>query len=108
MEKSLGEFEQLVLLALLRLQDKAYGVKIRQLLETTTGRKISLGSIYKTLSRLEEKGYVTASLGEPTAVRGGRRKKYYTVQADGLEVLNHSLSALRKLLSGLDVDWELA
>ena len=103
----MGEFEQMVLLALLRLGDEAYGVRIRKLLELTTGRPISLGSIYKTLQRLESKGYVTNRVGEPTAVRGGRRKKYYQIEPGGLAVLNQSLSALRKLLHGLnsEVEW---
>ena len=102
MDRQLGEFEQMILLALLRLGDEAYGARIRHLLESTSGRPISLGSIYKTLQRLESKGYVTNRVGEPTAVRGGRRKKYYRVEANGAAALKRSLSALRKLLHGLD------
>ena len=71
---SLGDFEQLVLLALLRLGDDAYGVPIREEIQERAGRVVSLGSVYKTLERLEVKGYVSSFVGEPTNERGGRRK----------------------------------
>lgn len=97
----LGEFEQLVLLALLRLGENAYGVTVRLEIEKRTGREVALGAIYKTLGRLEEKGYVTSTVGEPTPERGGRRKKFYAVAPLGVKALNQSFTALRKMTRGL-------
>ncbi len=106
MTTNLGEFEQLVLLTLLGLGQEAYGVTVRAQLERRGGRTVSLGTVYKTLLRLEAKGLVTAHFGEPTAERGGRRKKHYEVTAPGRRALQRSLSALRKLARGLDAAWE--
>lgn len=78
MEKKLGEFEQMVLLALLRLRENAYGSAVRVEIEKRTGREISIGALYTTLERLEKQGLVRSRIGEPTAERGGRRKKYFT------------------------------
>ncbi len=100
MPSNLGEFEQLVLLALLRLGD-GYGVTVQNELERHAGRDVGLGTVYKTLLRMESKGLVTARLGEPTAERGGRRKKHYAVTMAGRKALGRSLSALRKLSLGL-------
>ena len=97
----LGEFEQLVLLAVLRLGDNAYGVTVRQEIEKRAGRDVVLGAIYKTLSRLEEKGHIGSTIGEPTAERGGRRKKFYTVEAAGVKALNHSFAALKRMSQGI-------
>src|SRR5262249_62130164 len=72
---TLGEFEQLVLLALIRLGDAAYGVPIRDEIHRRAGRNVSLATVYKTLERLEAKGCVSSTVGEPTAERGGRRKR---------------------------------
>ncbi len=80
----LGGFELLVLLALMRLGDEAYGVPIAQAIEESSGRDVAIGSIYITLARLEEKGLVSSALGEPTAVRGGRAKTYFQITARGL------------------------
>ena len=80
MNNGLGEFEQLVLLALLRLQPEAYGVAIRDEIEEKTGRRVALGSVYTTLLRLEDKGFVATRIGEPTPQRGGRRKKFYRIE----------------------------
>ncbi len=102
----LGEFEQMVLLALLRLGENAYGVTVRQEIEKRTGREVALGAIYKTLGRLEEKGYVSATVGEPTAERGGRRKKFYAVETLGVKALNHSFTALKKMTRGLGKEIE--
>ncbi|HEX9761136.1 MAG TPA: helix-turn-helix transcriptional regulator [Candidatus Acidoferrales bacterium] len=98
----LGEFEQIVLLALLRVGPDAYGVPVRQEIERRTGRDITLGAIYKTLRRMEEKGYVASREGEPTAERGGRRKKFYRLEPLGLRALNHSLAALKQMTRGLE------
>ena len=80
----LGGFELLVLLALIRLGDDAYGVPISNEIEASSGRSVSIGSIYITLDRLERKGLVSSTLGEPTAARGGRAKTYFRITAKGL------------------------
>jgi DNA-binding PadR family transcriptional regulator len=97
----LGEFELIVLLAILRLDHDAYGVTIRDALERETSREIALGAIYKTLGRLEEKGFVSSRLGEPTPQRGGRRKKLYRLEALGQRALRQSMADLRRLTRGL-------
>ncbi len=102
----LGEFEQLVLLAVLRAGDKAYGVPIHAELHRNTGRDPSLASVYKTLERLEAKGLVATRMGDPTPERGGRRKQYFTVTAAGRRALKSALSAIRRLARGLDVGLE--
>ena len=102
-----GEFEILVLLAILRLKDGAYGVTIREELEEETSRRLTLGTIYKALSRLEEKGFLHSRASEPTAERGGRRKKLYEVSASGLAAVRESLADLRQLARGLDLEPEV-
>lgn len=97
----LGEFEQLLLFAILRLRDGAYGVAIRREIEGRTGRGISVGAVYTTLHRLEERGFVSARVGEPTAERGGRRKKYYALESAGATALNRSYQNLRAMAKGL-------
>jgi DNA-binding PadR family transcriptional regulator len=101
MGDGLGEFEQLVLLALVRLGDEAYGVTVHEQLEGRAGRDVALGAVYKTLARLEAKKLVTARLGEPTAERGGRRKRYYNVTAQGRRALARSLAAIQRMTAGL-------
>ena len=101
-----GEFEIMVMLAILRLGPDAYGVTIREELERETTRTLTLGTIYKSLSRLEAKGYLHTRTSEPTAVRGGRRKKLYHVSVTGLRAVNRSLSDLWSLTRGLDLGWE--
>ena len=102
----LGEFEQIVLLAVLRVRDDAYGVAITEEIHRETRRDVTLASVYTTLARLEEKGFVTSSLGEPTAARGGRRKRYYTVTAAGRRALRGALTVLGRMARGLDLGWE--
>lgn len=102
MPETLGEFEQLVLLAVVRLEDTAYGVSITEEIAERTGRAVSLGSVYKTLERLEDKGLVAGRLGQPTAERGGRRKKHYRVLATGQRALKESMEALRSMTHGLE------
>jgi len=97
-----GEFELLVLLAVRRLGDDAYGVTIRDELERETSREVTLGTVYKTLGRLATKGHLEARTGAPTAERGGRRKKLYRVTASGREALARSLADLRRLAEGLE------
>jgi DNA-binding PadR family transcriptional regulator len=106
MPANLGEFEQLVLLALLRLGSDGYGVTVQEELGRKAGRSVSLGTVYKTLLRMESKGLVSAHLGEPTPERGGRRKKHYAVTLAGKKALGRSLAALRKLAQGLNTAWE--
>jgi DNA-binding PadR family transcriptional regulator len=103
----LGEFEQLVLLALARQGADAYGVSICQDITDRTGRDVSLGAVYKTLERLEDKGFIQSRIGEPTAERGGRRKKHYKLLAGGRRALRQSIAALRSMTRGLASDLEL-
>lgn len=93
----LGEFEELVLLAILKLDKEAYGIPIANLIELATGKKVSTGALYTSLSRLEEKGFITSWLGEATPERGGRAKKYYAVEITGKEALNATEEGRRKL-----------
>ncbi len=97
----LGDLEQLILLALLRLGPAAYGVAIAEQLADRAGRETSLGAVYKTLTRLEQKGYVRATMGDPTPERGGRRKRYYQLTPAGRKTLAASLDAIRRLSAGL-------
>jgi PadR family transcriptional regulator PadR len=93
----LGSFELMVILALIRLGEDAYGVPISREIEGRSGREVALGSVYATLERLEEKGLVTSELGEPTPERGGRAKKYFRVTAKGLREVRLTQRALKKL-----------
>ena len=93
----LGGFELLVLLALIRLGDEAYGVPISEAIEESSGRDVALGSVYITLDRLENKGFVSSALGEPTAVRGGRAKTYFRITAKGLREVRQAQRTLIKL-----------
>jgi len=97
----LGEFELLIMLAIVRLGDDAYGVTIRDELERETSREVTVGAIYKTLGRLQDKGYVLARVGEPTPQRGGRRKKHYRLEPLGSRALRQSCANLRRLTRGL-------
>ncbi|MBN1239349.1 MAG: helix-turn-helix transcriptional regulator [Gammaproteobacteria bacterium] len=99
----LGEFEQIVLLAILRLADGAYGVSIRQEIRDRTGRNTVPGALYTTLDRLEQKGLVASRLGEPTPERGGRAKRYYDVTAAGLMAVERAQRSYQSLLQGLQI-----
>jgi len=101
-QSPLGEFEQIVLLAVMRLGSMAYAVPIRQEIEERTGRSVSRGAIYITLDRLEKKGYLASRLADATAERGGRSKRYYEVSPVGAAALRESWSALRKMWEGLE------
>jgi PadR family transcriptional regulator PadR len=100
-DNNLGSLEQIVLLAVMRLGDDAYGVKVRQEIEKRTGRSVSIGAIYATLERLHEKGFVSAYTGEPTAERGGRAKRYFRIEADGRRALQRTQESVRKMSAGL-------
>ncbi len=97
----LGEFEHIVLLALLRLEGRAYGVSVRQEIELRTQREVSIGAVYATLDRLETKGYVNSHRGDPTPERGGRSKRFFRVTDEGLAAVNRTQSALQKMGAGL-------
>lgn len=97
----LGEFELLVMLALIRLGADAYGVPISREIETATGREVAIGSVYARLDRLERKGFVSSSLGEPTAERGGRAKRYFHLTKMGFREVRKTRLALISLWRGL-------
>jgi PadR family transcriptional regulator, regulatory protein PadR len=99
----LGEFEHIVVLALMRLGDRAYGVTVRQEIAARIGRDVSVGAIYATLDRLEAKGYVTSRLGEPTAERGGRAKRFFRVTAKGVSAVNRTRRVLLSMSEGLSL-----
>lgn len=98
----LGEFEQLVVLGVLHAGDDAYGVPVWRAIGARTGRDVSLAAVYKTLDRLEGKGLVHSRQGEPTAERGGRAKRLYTVTPSGLEAVRASVRAVSRMTAGLD------
>jgi DNA-binding PadR family transcriptional regulator len=102
----LGDLEQIVLLAVLRLGADAYGVTIAEELRERAGRDVTLATIYKTLERLEVKGYVRTSLGEPTPVRGGRAKRYYGLTPGGRRVLQETLKVLDRMTRDIDLKWQ--
>ena len=97
----LGGFELLVLLALIRLGDDAYGVPIANTIEESSGRQVSIGSVYLTLDRLEGKGLVRSALGEATPVRGGRAKTYFQITGKGLKEVRHAQRMLTSLWRGV-------
>ena len=99
----LGEFEHIVVLALLRLEDRAYGVTVRQEIEFRTRREVSIGAVYATLDRLETKGYVKSHRGDPTPERGGRSKRFFRVTAMGVAAVNRTQRALQSMTEGLDL-----
>lgn len=101
MGESVGEFEQLVLFAVVRLEGEASAVTIRQDIESRTSRTVSAGALYTALDRLEARGFVVSRLGEPTAVRGGKRKRLYAIEPAGARALTRSYDALQKMASGL-------
>jgi DNA-binding PadR family transcriptional regulator len=102
----LGEFEQVVLLALARLKDQAYGMAIRQEIADRTGRDVGIGSIYSALDRLEEKGHISSTLGDPTPKRGGRAKRYYRLERSGFSALKRMREMYARLWDGLVHDQE--
>jgi PadR family transcriptional regulator len=101
--ESLGHFELLVLLALLREGEGAYGVPIAHAIAESTGRRVILASVYNTLDRLEEKGLVRSVMGEPTPARGGRAKRHFAVTTAGLREVKAAKRALTTLWRGVPV-----
>jgi len=98
---SLGEFEQLVLLAILRLGETAYGVTIRQEIALHTGRDVAAGALYTTLERLESKSLVASSFGDPSPTRGGRAKRFYQVTDAGRTRLSNAQLGFQRMINGL-------
>lgn len=98
--KSMGEFEQLLLLAVLRLKDEAYGVTMRREIEARTGRSVTLGAIYPTMDRLEQKGFVGSSMSEPIGERGGRSRRYFRLKPAGLEALHRARETFNSMWAG--------
>lgn len=99
----LGEFEHIIVLALLRLGDRAYGVTVRQEIELRTNREVSIGAVYATLDRLESKGYVKSRRGDPTPERGGRSKRFFKVTADGVAAVSRAQRVLHSMTEGLGI-----
>lgn len=97
MKGFIGEFEELVLLTIATLRDSAYGVSIKQDIEDRASRAISIGSLHSTLTRLEEKGFISSELGEPTKERGGRRKRFFKLTSAG----EAALIKIKSLRDGL-------
>ena len=99
----LNETEHLVLLALARLGDEAYGVPVRQEIERRSGTPISIAAVYSALGRLESRGFTRTWLSEPTSRRGGRARKHYAVTTEGLRELAKARAALERMWDGLDL-----
>jgi PadR family transcriptional regulator PadR len=98
----LGDFEQLVLFGVMRLEDAAYGAAIRQEIHARSGRDVSINAVYTTLDRLESKGLLRSWVGEPTAQRGGRRRKFYAPTASGVSALQQAYRAFTAMAVGLE------
>ena len=96
-----GDFEQLVLLAVLRLGDGAYGMAVRREIEANSNRSVSLGAIYATLDRLEEKGLVSSALGPAARERRDRARRFFKVRAPGIRALQNALAALDRMRWGV-------
>ncbi len=100
--QGLGEFEQMVLLAIAHLRDDAYGIPIVEEIERRTGRDVARAAVYVTLRRLEEKGYVSSWLGEPTPERGGKGRRYVKIESAGRRALRESRQLADRMWRGLD------
>ena len=102
----LGSLEYIVLLALARLDGSAYGLLVLREIAERTGRNLSIGAVYGTLERLEEKGYISSSTGDPTPERGGRAKRLFRIEAAGKRALQISGQTIRSMTAGLKSHWE--
>jgi len=101
MGRALGEFEQLVMLALVELDDDAYGASVGRAIEARTGREVSAGAVYTALERLAQRGLVTDRVGEPTPERGGRRRRYFRLTPAGAAQLSRAIAVIRSMSDGL-------
>lgn len=99
----LGEFEHLLLLTLAQLKGKSYGSEIRRMLKQLIARDSSIGALYATLERMEKKGFVTTSVGEPTAERGGRAKRYFELTMEGKQALRETKQQLQTMWQGIEL-----
>ena len=99
----IGEFEQLVLLALVRLGTDTYGAAIRREIEARTGRELAISAVYITLDRLESKGFVKSRIGDPTPQRGGRRRKHFTLLPAGRRAIAQVCRTFSLMVEGLDL-----
>jgi DNA-binding PadR family transcriptional regulator len=102
MDRALGSFEQLVLLAIVRVGGDAYGVSVQEEIERATGRSVTPGALYRALDRLEARGLLASGTGEPTGERGGRRRRTLRLTREGARELAEALEAVRLLAEGLD------
>lgn len=98
----LGEFEQVVLLAVLRQDNEGYGMSIRREIEESVGRDVTIGAVYATLDRLERKGFVRSREGEATPERGGRARKHFALTPDGAAALRTARAMMNRLWEGVD------
>lgn len=103
MSDVLSELEVLALAALMRLGSEAYGVTVRDDILKRTGRSVSIGSLYKALQRLEDRGLATSEVGDPTPERGGRARKLIHVTAEGREALAASVASFHRMIEGLGI-----
>jgi DNA-binding PadR family transcriptional regulator len=101
MDTRLGEFEQLLMFALLRLGDDAYGVTLRREIENRTNRSVSAGAVFTAMERLEARGFVSSYIGDPTPQRGGKRKKHYRLEPAGARALNRTYESLNEMAKGV-------
>ena len=99
---ALGEFEQLILLALMRLGPEAYGATVRREIEEHAGREVSISAVYTTLDRLERKGLVRSRIGAPTPERGGRRRRHFELLPLGAQSLRDAYRALTGMTAGIE------
>ena len=102
MPQGLGEFEQMVLLAILHVEGEAYGVPVVEEIERRTGRSVSRAAVYVTLRRLEKRKLVTSWMSEPTGERGGKARRLVAVEAEGLELLREARLAMDRMWDDLD------
>lgn len=100
--QGLGDFEQMVLLAMLHLSGDVYGVPIVEEIERRTGRSVARAAVYVTLRRLESKGLISSWMSEPTAERGGKARRCVRIETDGLQLLRESRRAMEQMWRGLD------
>lgn len=105
MKGFIGEFEELVLLTIANLSSEAYGVAILNDISKRANRKLSIGALHSTLSRLEDKGYVSSYLGEPTKERGGRRKRYFEITESAVVELGNMKTLRDQLWSGANLNY---
>jgi PadR family transcriptional regulator PadR len=108
MKKPLTEFEQLVLLSLARLGEDAYGMAVQSEIEHRVGRRASLAAVYATLGRMEERGFVNASVSAPTARRGGRATKYFRLKPSGARALDEARAVMDRMWDGVVLSREVA